>query len=206
MYQLKKGCHFRNSHEEKIVSWRSLPSGHSAESNNWLSSAVEVSCLVSLMTFGLKSVSLFWSSLEDVSVSNRRVKSWPTFKKILNYKQCSQIEFLWKHVIPFVSMNHGNVERISTLEPGSLISSWRCWKVSLIFWNIREFSVVWLSKEMASLQELPSSCPSKLVAFWHFGPPGETSWGLSSGKDPRLIFLWTVFICQAMYPVLLAAS
>ncbi len=146
----------------------------------------------------------------DVSASNRRVKSWSTLKKILKWtivSNCMPLKTCYsKLTSPFVSWNLGKVERISALEPLSLTSFWRCWKVSLIFWNIRDFSGVWLSKDMASLQASPSSCPSKLVALWHFGPPWETSWGLSSSKDPRWIFMWTVFIHQAMYPVFLAAS
>lgn len=170
------------------------------------------------MTFGLKNKSHFWRSLEDVSPSNRRVKSWSTFKKedikllllllqeiLSNFKPFQTS--LPKLTNPFVSRNLGKLERISTLLPGSLTSFWRCWKVSLIFWKIRELSVVWLSKDMASWQASPSSCLSTLTVLWKFGPPGEKSIGLFGGSaDPRRIFLWTVFRRQEMYPVLLAAS
>ena len=42
---------------------------------------VEVRCWASFLTCGLKKRSHFWSSLEDVSSSNRGVKSCFTFKK-----------------------------------------------------------------------------------------------------------------------------
>lgn len=130
------------------------------------------------MTLHLKNGSHFWSSLVDTSSSNRRVKSWFTYKKenIVLPHSAQNFKSLTYHCIltnPFVSRNLGKMDRISRLLSGSLISFRRCWKVSLIFWRIKEVSVVWFSKEMASWQASPSSCFSTIMDLWASGPPEE---------------------------------
>lgn len=119
----------------------------------------------------------FWSNLEDVSSLNGRVKACSTS--------------------PFVSRNLGKVDRIPTLLLGSLTSPWWCWKVSFIFWKITKLSVVWLSKDMASLQASPSRWCITFTILWRFGTSEELSLNLLGGVgDPWRIFLWTVFKCM----------
>lgn len=71
----------QSKYNKLIVSSELFPGRHSADCTKSFKAGIEMSRLAFFMTFGLKETSNFWNSLEEISSSNRSVKSWSTFKK-----------------------------------------------------------------------------------------------------------------------------
>lgn len=148
----------QNKHNSLIASSGPAPVGLSVDYTKQHDSGAEVSHEASFMKFDLKNTSQFWSSLEDVSSSNRRVKLWSTFLK-------EDIKFLFEEMLfgnvcselgdPFEFRILGfKFKRISKLMRGSLSSFWWCWKVSLILWLMFNFQHwTWSSTGYLDLQE-----------------------------------------------------
>lgn len=82
----------QNKHNSLIASSGPAPVGLSVDYTKRHDSGAEVSHEASFMTFDLKNTSQFWSSLEDVSSSNGRVKLWSTFLK-------EDIKFLFEEML-----------------------------------------------------------------------------------------------------------
>lgn len=171
----------QNKHNSLIASSGPAPVGLSVDYTKQHDSGAEVSHEASFMKFDLKNTSQFWSSLEDVSSSNRRVKLWSTFLK-------EDIKFLFEEML--FGMFALNLAIL--LNSGFL---------GLSLKGYRNLCLVHCQVSDGAERSL-SSCGWCLTFSTGPGAPLDiwTSRRRISGiAEPHRVLLWSVFRCWEMF-------